>query len=165
MKRSHHSHKHSAPARSSHMPSHGTAAAIAERPFPLLLRAVLRGVGVAMALLLIGSLIATLIAFTSSDPAAISLPLSLCVLALCAVGGGVICGRTYRHAPLLCGALLGGVLLLLFFLSGALFPDALIGAHSQGLAMGLRAGVVVFCILGSTLGQTAPKRRRKRRGR
>ncbi|MBO5898293.1 MAG: hypothetical protein J6R04_04700, partial [Clostridia bacterium] len=86
-------------------------------------------------------------------------PLACGVSAVCALACGFLTRHRARLSPLLCGALSGAVLVALFWLMGALFPSE--HAWAPPIAWGLRGGMLVFALLGASLGANLPKKKRR----
>ena len=128
-------------------------------PARLLLTSLALALAWSMGVGLIASFAATAAALAAPDPNALIAPLGCAVAALCAL----VCGFLTRHrshlSPLLCGVPAGGVLVVLFWLLGVLFPTS--HAWPAGIAWGLRGGMLVFSLLGASLGANLPKKRRR----
>ena len=108
---------------------------------------------------LLASFAATGIALATPDPNALITPLACGVSAVCALLCGFLTRHRARLSPLLCGAIAGAVLVALFWLMGALFPAD--RAWPAALAWGLRGGMLVFSLLGASLGANLPKKKRR----
>lgn len=139
-------------------PSHGLLPA---------LRAGLRGALLALIILMALSLVAAAIAYGTSDPDALTTPLSLCVLALAPLAGGWIAYRVGRRegctSRLLCGLFCGAFLLSFLYCLSLCFPDDLRGQWPSTLTWGLRGGILAFCLLGTVMAAYAPRKRKKKR--
>ena len=133
----------------------------AERPAALrLARAVGCGLLATIATGLVLSLIATAVAYASTDPDTMILPLALGTLGLSAMCCGFVTRRVSGLPLLPSGATAGLALLLLSFILSYPFggePDSL----PPTLVWALRGGIVAFALLGAAMGTTVPKRRRK----
>ena len=151
--RTHTAPKHAAP------PSSGGAMS--------LLRAGVRGALVALIALVLLAIAAAAIAYANPDPDALTTPLSLCVLSLAPITGGAVAYRIGRrrgvHSRLLCGFVTGAMLLACLFALSLCLPDSLAGQWPPMLSWGLRAGMLIFCILGAAMAAYAPRKRRKKR--
>ncbi len=108
------------------------------------------------------SFLGALIAYSQDDPDARLLPLSLAVLFLSLMAGGFIASRTSRQSPLLCGIGVGLMAFPIQFLLSCLLPDNLDGGWNGNTAIlwFIRAGMLIFGLLGALLGGYAPRRRR-----
>ena len=97
------------------------------------------------------------LALTQSDPNALTTPLSLAVLGLSAVAGGLICSRRCGESPLLCGLIFGLLLVLLMWGASLFFSD---GSLSMGLSLPvsllLRGAVVALSCVGARMGAPRP---------
>ena len=102
-------------------------------------------------------------AFATADPDAYLLPVALGVMLLSALTGGLFAYRSYRRAPLLCGLLCGGCLLLATAFLGLFLPDSLSGGWQTPVQWGLRGGTLAFSALGALIASYTPKRRRRKR--
>ena len=131
-----------------------------------LLRAIAKSLLVSLIFMLVLSLPAAGAAYAGADPDAMITPMALSVLALGATAMGW-CMRRYSHAPAWgCGALGGGVLLLLLGICQLFLPDgARTGTSFPLLFWGGRVGAILFCLLGAMMAANAPGRRKKRRRR
>lgn len=130
-------------------------------PARLLLTSLALALAWSMGLGLIASFAATAIALATADPHALLSPLACAVAALCALVCGFLTRHRSRMSPLLCGALSGALLVVLFWLLGVLFPAD--RAWPTALAWGLRGGMLVFSLLGASLGANLPKKSRHNR--
>ena len=132
-----------------------------------LLRAGLRGALVALIALVLLTIAAAAIAYANPDPDALTAPLSLCVLALAPMAGGATAFRSGRRrgvrSRLLCGLVTGAILLICLFALSLCLPDSLSGQWPRAVSWGLRAGMLIFCILGAAMAAYAPRKRRKKR--
>ncbi len=126
-------------------------------------RALLCGVGFAAAACILLSALAAAAACLSTDPNALIAPLSLGVLGLSSLLGGYVSYRCARTSAALCGFATGAVLVVLFFLLSYLVPRATNTAWPAAVRWGLRGGVLLFSLLGSTLASYTPRRRSPRR--
>jgi hypothetical protein len=115
--------------------------------------------GWSLALGLLASFAATGIALAAPDPNALLAPLACGVSAVCALACGFLTRHRARLSPLLCGVLSGALLVALFWLMGALFPSD--HAWASPIAWGLRGGMLVFSLLGASLGANLPKKKRR----
>ena len=102
-------------------------------------------------------------AFSSADPDALVTPISLGVMFLSALIGGLFAFRSLRRAPFVCGLLCGLCLLLASAFLGLFLPDALGGTWPTALRWGLRGGMLGFSVLGAVMGSYAPKRKRRKK--
>lgn len=128
-------------------------------------KATLRGILLAIASATLLSAGAAGIAYATADPDALVTPLSLCVIALSSLIGGLVTYRTLRASPFLCGAACGLGLLFIFFVISCLLPDTMRGQWPSGLSLGLRGGMLAFSLLGAILASYAPARRKHKRKR
>lgn len=101
-------------------------------------------------------LIATAVAYANPDPDALTTPLSLGVLGLTSVLGGLISARRGQARPLLCGLFSGLLLTLTLFALSLCIGGEGNGSMTLNLpplaAWGLHAAVVVLEMLGAKLG-------------
>lgn len=102
-------------------------------------------------------------AFSSADPDALVAPISLGVMFLSSLIGGLVTFRSQRHAPLLCGLLCGLCLVLASGFLGLFLPDSLRGGWPAALRWGLRGGMLGFSVLGAVIGSYAPKKKRRKK--
>ena len=103
-------------------------------------------------------LLAALLLWLLPDPDAWLAGVSVAVLLLSALAGGIMMARTVGGRAVLCGLCGGGAILLLMFLLSYLpVPSAM--AMGAGGAVGLRLAVPVFCVLGASLGVNFPGKR------
>ena len=132
-----------------------------------LVHAGLRGALVALIVLHLLTIAAAAIAYANPDPDALTAPLSLCVLALAPITGGAVAYRIGRRrgvrSRLLCGLVTGAILLICLFALSLCLPDSLSGQWPRAVSWGLRAGMLIFCILGAAMAAYAPRKRRKKR--
>ena len=141
----------------------------AERPIenatpPLrLAKATARGCLFALLATIVLSAITAAVAYATADPDALVVPLSLCVMAISPLIGGLVTYRSCRISPLLCGALSALALLFFYFVLSYLLPDELRGQWPSGLRWGLRGGVLAFSLIGAVMGAYAPKKRKRKR--
>ncbi|MBE6586181.1 MAG: TIGR04086 family membrane protein [Ruminococcaceae bacterium] len=141
----------------------------AEGGFTHALMAALFALPVAAMLGFLILLVMSTVAFTDPDPDRLTLPLALGALSLTSLMGGFIAARRGRTNPLLCGALLGLLLLLLLVCGSMIMGNETAVSLSTNLpaaAMwGLRGCVPLLSWLGAKLGSpkrksyTPPKRR------
>ena len=131
------------------------------------LTSALQGALYTLAALLPLSALAALLAYSSADPDARTIPLSLCVLALSALLGGWMTYRIGRRrgcrSRLAGGLLCGGMTLMLLLALSLCLPDSLGGQWPSSFVWSLRAGVPAFCTLGAVMAGYAPRKRKKRR--
>lgn len=86
------------------------------------------------------------------DPDRVLTPLGLAVLGLTVLCGGFVCSRRAGRAPLLCGLLFGGMVVLALFAGSLCFGDASRTALALGLTSGARAGLYAGLVGISCLG-------------
>lgn len=116
-------------------------------------------------------LIVTAVAYANPDPDRLATPLSLAALGLTSLLGGLVAARRGQQKPLLCGGMLGLLLVLLLLTASLFFSDEtrelLTLGLSAPLTWGLRGGVVLLSALGGRLGgrRSAQNTRLKRRKR
>ncbi len=101
-------------------------------------------------------LIVTAVAYANPDPDSLTTPLSMAVLGLTALLGGLVAARRGQTAPLLCGLLAGLLFTLLLLVLTLFFSDdartqLTLGLSSPVLWM-LHGGVVLLSALGGKLG-------------
>ena len=117
-------------------------------------------VGISIALLLIGSLIA----ISTNDPLALVDPIGYVSLFLASFLGGFACSKLNKQSPYLTGTVCGGAFVLLSMLISFSLPHTL----SSGIDIWLRLALHVLSLalfpVGAIFGIKAsrPKRRRKR---
>ena len=103
-------------------------------------------------------LLAALLLWLLPDPDAWMAGVSVVVLLLSTLAGGIMMARSVGSRAVLCGLCGGGaVLLLMFLLSYLPVPSAM--AMGAGAAVGLRLAVPVFCVLGALMGVNFPGKR------
>ena len=153
-----------------HMPSDSQNRADTDRP---ILSSVIKSALFALPVtlvcgLLLVSLMAVL-AVAQADPASMILPLSLSVVGLCNLIGGLITSRRCGHAPLWCGLVFGALFTLttwvLSFLFGSRTGNPLSLGLSFPLSMLVRAAGIGLSLLGARLGmhRQGPPRHRRRK--
>lgn len=105
---------------------------------------------------LIFLLIVTAVAYGSPDPDALTTPLSLSVLGLTSLLGGLVASRRRGTRPILCGLLLGLLWTLLLWAVSLLFGDEARSQLTLGFPApalwGLHGGAVLISMLGGKLG-------------
>lgn len=102
-------------------------------------------------------------AFSSADPDALVTSISLGVMFLSALIGGLFAFRSLRRAPFVCGLLCGLCLLLASAFLGLFLPDALGDTWPTALRWGLRGGMLGFSVLGAVMGSYAPKKKKRKK--
>ena len=129
--------------------------------FSVLLKNAALGTGIsllcAVAMMLLGSLICS----RSKDPLSMIVPMGLVILYLSSLVGGIVTVRRHGEKALLCGALCGLFLLILFWLTSLFFQGD--GAFSFFPTFLFRLLTVVFSILGAFLGQKRATHRPRRK--
>lgn len=103
------------------------------------------------------------VAFSSADPDALVTPISLGVMFLSCLIGGLVTFRSQRQAPLLCGLLCGLCLVLSLGFLGLFLPDSLRGGWPTALRWGLRGGMLGFSLFGAVIASYAPKKKRHKK--
>ncbi|MBQ7319727.1 MAG: YrzE family protein [Clostridia bacterium] len=119
-----------------------------------------RGLGLSAAVSLVGGgillLAAAAILIALEDPGAGIIGAGAAVLLLTALIGGFVTAREAASRTLLCGVCSAGVLLLLTWMASFCIADEA-ATLSTGIALALRAAVVLFSVLGASLGRNFPK--------
>lgn len=131
-------------------------------PWLLLGKGFLRGIALSLLTLVALCFAAAGVAYASDDPDALTMPLSLGVLALTALACGFGTAHTVKGSALLCGILSGAGLLFVWFFLSCFLPDSMRGQWGDGMTWGLRGGVMVFGVLGAMLATGMPRRRIRR---
>lgn len=114
-------------------------------------------------------LIVTAVAYANPDPDSLTTPLSMAVLGLSSLLGGLVAARRGQHKPLLCGGMLGLLFVLLLLVGSLFFSDEARESLTLGLPTpllwGLHGGVVLLSALGGKLGsrRSTPNRRSRKR--
>ena len=114
-------------------------------------------------------LIVTAVAYANPDPDSLTTPLSMAVLGLTAMLGGLVAARRGQTASLLCGLLAGLLFTLLLLVLSLFFSDEARAQLTLGLSSPilwvLHGGVVLLSTLGGKLGsrRTTPSKHQKRR--
>lgn len=131
--------------------------------FPRLARGCGIGFLVACLFCAVGSAIAAGILITLPDPGAPVPAVAIATLLLGSLVGASVAGKISGGRVLLCGLSMGALLLLAMYLATAL-TDSAQGAFPSTPALLLRGAVVLFCCFGTYLGAKFPTgRTRKRR--
>lgn len=102
------------------------------------------------------------LAMTQADPAAMTTPLSLSVLGISSMVGGLIAARRCGHSPLLCGLLFGALFVLtlwvLSFVFGGRGESPLSLNLSFSISLLARAAAIGLAIAGAYIGTRRTKR-------
>lgn len=130
---------------------------------PPLVQGTLHGAAAATLGGVVLSLASTAVAYTSTDPDRLVIPLALGTIAVSATAAGFVSRLSCKAAPLVCGSLCGLSLLMLCFFFSCFLPDSLRGGMPAALSWGLRGGVMVFCILGAFMAANMPQKGRSKR--
>lgn len=101
---------------------------------------------------LIFLLIAAGVASAMQDPDRFLTPLGLAVRGLTALCGGFIAARRAERAPLLCGLLFGGIIVIALFLGALCFGDTSRTMLTLGLSAAGRAGLYALTVAAATGG-------------
>ena len=119
-----------------------------------------RGLGLSAAVSLVGGgillLAAAAILTALEDPGAGIAGAGAAVLLLTALIGGFVTAREAASRTLLCGVCSAGLLLLLTWIASFCIADEA-AMLSSGVSLALRAAVVLFSVLGASLGRNFPR--------
>lgn len=109
-------------------------------------------------------LLFSLCAYFFPDPDPLIRPLALLAAAITAFVGGVVAGKIHGHAPFVCGATNGLLLLALMILLSLPFHSLAVG-YTAWLSLLLHTAVLLLSIGGAVVGtqKRAPRRRRRTR--
>ena len=155
-------HGHTAPPRSPQRRAAREEAAPRSGPTAILMAA-LFSLPVTAGIGLILLLATTAIAASTPDPDAMISPLSIGVLGVTALLGGLVSARRCGRDPLLCG-LCGGIMFTLLLWVLTLFVDRTDPALTLGVAgwgrWAMHAAVVILELAGGLMGGYTPKRKR-----
>ena len=102
------------------------------------------------------------LAMTQADPAAMTMPLSLSVLGISSLVGGLITARRCGRSPLLCGLLFGAffcvTLWVLSFVFGGRAENPLSLQFSFPISLLVRAAAIGLSVAGAYIGTRRAKR-------
>lgn len=144
----------------------GNGAGAGESPdFSRCVKGVLLGQIVALLTTLLLSIVAAAVSYAQADPDALTLPLAIVVAAVASLACGFVTARKIRRQPLLCGLGSGALFLLIGFFLSCFLPDALRGQWNPPLGWGMRAGGILFSVLGAILAVNMPGKRKRHRRR
>jgi putative membrane protein (TIGR04086 family) len=125
-----------------------------------LLPSCIRGLAAALLCLAIALPLTAGIVYSLSDPNRFVIPAALTALYVGCFFGGLIGARYNRGAPLVCGVLVSGMLLLVLFAASLILDPSLSADRPLSLSVGLRGIAVIMAILGALMG-TKEKKRKK----
>jgi putative membrane protein (TIGR04086 family) len=95
---------------------------------------------------------------TRPDPHAALGGTAAAILLLCALTGGMITARTAGSRALLCGACSAAMSFLLCWIA-SLCTTGEVALYTRGITLALRGAVVLFALLGASLGLNFPRKR------
>jgi putative membrane protein (TIGR04086 family) len=103
-------------------------------------------------------------AYFFPDPDPLIRPLALLAAAITSFVGGIVSGKIHGHAPFVCGATNGLLLLALMILLSLPFHSLAVG-YTAWLSLLLHTAVLLLSIGGAVVGtqKRAPRRRRRTR--
>jgi putative membrane protein (TIGR04086 family) len=130
--------------------------------FPRLVRGCGIGLLVTVAFCIVGSAIATALLLTLPDPCSPLPGVALAVLLLGSLFGAAVAGKISGQRLLLCGLCMSALLLLTMFLGTSLTSEPT-RLFSPTASLLLRGAVVVFSLLGAYIGARLPEKRTRRR--
>ncbi len=113
-------------------------------PAATLIKYVLIGVGAALLLCIVFSLLSAFALTLADLPHKSILPISMAIIGISAFIGSLIAGKMLHKKGLMLGALIGALLFALIFAAGFFIPDESIGSTLLGKA--------ALCLLPSLLG-------------
>ena len=123
----------------------------------------IRGTAVFLCSALPASLVASLLAYSTSDPGKAVLPIALAALYICSWIAGFAAFKFHRGMPWLTGALCGVLCITSSLLFAFLIPARFFGDFSILTLLLSRLPMLPMSILGSALASVKRKKHRKRR--
>ena len=120
-------------------------------------------VGICLALLLIG----TLIAYTTGDPTAFVDPIGYVSLFLGSFFGGFVCSKLSKHSPYITSAACGALFVLISMLFSFALPHSLASGMKIFTRLALHALSLITFPIGALVGvksaENAPRKKKKKR--
>lgn len=130
------------------------------------IRSSLFGLLSAIATTAILTTVACVAAYSSSDPTVLTLPLSIAVLLISNLVGGIVTSKLTNGSPLMCGLVCGTAITAAMLIASLMLFNATATDRTFFESAFLHVSAVCFCILGAFIGDIKLKRdpRRKRFG-
>lgn len=132
--------------------THGSSDSDNQNRFSHILISAFFGIAIGMVCALILTVVGTLLCYSAKDPDALITPTALAVLYLSSMVAGFAAVRKNRSSALICGALSGALMMLLFLFCSIFLKGNAFSSFKFPLSLLLRFFMIAAAILGGYIG-------------